>query len=131
MPSANIIVTPDLTKLVIEREKLWVDFDRARGLAKDLGQLSQQIPDCVPATLQLQFGPDSLPTTELETLLPMVKERINVFNRLKTEMKDCYDEIESIKRKQKAVVMWLTIGGAAVLLIMLIVLISVISQTSS
>jgi hypothetical protein len=131
MSSANVIVTPDLTKLILEREKLWVDFDRANGLARDLSQLSQQIPDCLPAALQLQFGADSIPTTELETVLPMVKEKLNVVDRLKTDVQGCYDEIESIRRKEKSVILWMVVGGAALLLIMLIVLISVISQLSS
>jgi hypothetical protein len=131
MSSANVIVPPDISKLIIEREKLWVEFDRAQGLVGDLKQLSQHIPDCAPAELQLKFGADSIPTTELEIVIPMVKEKINVSNRLKSEVKSCYEEIETIKRKQKTLIVGLAVGGAVVLLIVLILLISIIAQLSS
>lgn len=131
MSSANVIVPPDISKLIIEREKLWVEFDRAQGLAGDLRQLSQHIPDCAPAALQLQFGVDSIPTTELETVLPMVKEKIDVSNRLKGDVKSCYEEIETIKRRQKTVIISLAVGGAVLLLILIIVFVSLVSQLSS
>jgi hypothetical protein len=131
MSSLNVIVPPDLSKLIIEREKVWVDFDRSQSQARDLNQLSNQIPDCVPAELQLQFEADSIPPTELETVLPMVKEKIETANRLKGEVKGCYDEIEAIKRKEKTVIVGIAVAGVVVLLVLLIVVIALVSGSSS
>ncbi len=131
MSSANVIVSPDFSNLIIEREKVWLESDRAQGLAADLSQLAKHISDCAPAELQLQFGADSIPTAELETILPMVKEKINAANRLKAEVKSSYEEIESIKRKQKSIILGLVVAGAVIVLILLIVLISIIAQLSS
>ncbi|HEV7683097.1 MAG TPA: hypothetical protein VGO68_13290 [Pyrinomonadaceae bacterium] len=131
MSSANVIVPADISKLIIEREKVWGEFDRAQGLVGELKQLSQHIPNCAPAELHLQFAAGAIPTTELETVLPMVKEKINVSARLKSEVKSCYEEIESIKRAQKKLIVGLAVGGAVVLLILVIVLISVLASFSS
>jgi hypothetical protein len=131
MSSFNVIVPPDLSKLIIEREKVWVDFDRSQSQAGDLNQLSNQIPDCAPAELQLQFGADSIPPTEIETVLPMVKEKIETANRLKAEVKGCQEEIEAIKRKEKSVVVGIIVAGSIVLLILIIVSVAVVSSWSS
>jgi hypothetical protein len=131
MSSSNVIVPSDFSKLIIEREKVWVDFDRSRRLAGDLAQLSNQIPDCVPAEPQIQFGTDSIPPTELETLFPMVNERIATANRLKAESMRCYEEIQAIKGKEKTVIIAMVIGGSIVLLILLILIISLVSGSSS
>lgn len=130
MSGSNIIVHPAFNQLISEREKIWADFDRSKSVAGELNQLATQIPDCEPATLQLQFGADSIPPTEIETVLPMIKEKIAIANRLGTEMKGCYDEIESIKRKQKTVIVSLVAGGLVLLLILIIVVISAISSAS-
>jgi hypothetical protein len=131
MSSANVIVPPDISKLIIEREKLWLEFDRARGLATELSQVASQIPNCTPAELQLQFGADSIPPAEVASVLGLVKEKISAVDRLKADMQSRHDEIASIKQKQKTVIVSLAVGGAVVLLILLIVMISVISQLSS
>ena len=131
MSSSNVIVPPDLSKLIIEREKVWVDFDRSQSFAGDLNQLSTQIPDCAPAELQLQFPADSTPLTELETVLPMVKEKIEAANRLKAEVKGCYDEIEVIKRKEKTLIIGLVVAGVLALLFLISVVVALVSRSSS
>jgi hypothetical protein len=131
MSSSNVIVPPEFGKLISEREKAWADFDRSQSLAGALNQMAKEIPDCAPAEMQLQFGADSIPPAELEALLPLVKQKIETANRLKADVKSCYDEIETIKQKQKNVIIGLGVGGAVLLLILLIVLVSVIYQVSS
>jgi hypothetical protein len=131
MSSSNVIIPPDLSKLIIEREKVWEGYERSQSMVADLNQLSGQIPDCAPAEIQMQFGPDSLPTAEIETILPKVKEQIAASNRLKGEVKGCHDEIEAIKRKEKTTIMVIVIGGGVLLLILIIIVVSVISSVGS
>lgn len=131
MSNSHVIVPPDFSKLIIEREKVWVDFDRSLRLAGDLAQLSNQIPNCVAAEPQMHFGSDSVPTTELETLFPMVNEKIATASRLKVEAKRCYDEIEAIKRKEKNLIIGMVVAGAIVLLILVIVIVTLVSGSST
>jgi len=131
MSTSNVIIPPDWSKLILEREKIWDDYDRSQRMVGDLSQLSKQIPDCAPADIQMQFGPDSIPTTELETLLPKVKEQIEAATRLKAEVQGCHNEIEAIKRKEKTTIVIMAVAGAVVLLILLIVLLSIVSAIGS
>src|SRR5258708_32808347 len=120
MSTSNVIIPPDFSKLIIEREKVWTDYESSQRIVSDLTQISHQIPDCVPAEMHLEFGPDSLPTTELERLLPMVKEQIEAANRIKAEVKGCHDEIEAIKRKEKTTILIMAVGGVGLLIILLL-----------
>jgi hypothetical protein len=129
--SSNVMFPPDLSKLIIEREKVWGDFDRSQSLVADLKQLLTQIPDCAPAGLQLRFPTDTIPPTQLETILPMVKEKIETAKRLKAEVKGCNDEIETIKRKEKTIMVGIAIAGVVALLLVLIVIVALISGSSS
>jgi hypothetical protein len=131
MPGTNVIVPPDISKLIIEREQVWSEFDRGQGIAGKLRELAKRIPDCAPAELQLQFGPDSVPMVELETVYPMVQEKIDTASRLKAEVQSCYNEIEAIKKKEKTLMLALIAGGGVVLLIIVIVIIAVVSQLVS
>lgn len=128
MSSSNVIIPPDWSKLILDREKIWDDYDRSQSKVGDLSQMSKQIPDCAPADIQLPFGPDSLPTTELETLVPKVREQIETASRLKAEVQNCHTEIAAIKQKEKTTIIIMAAAGAVVLLIVLIVIVSIVSS---
>lgn len=131
MSSANVIIPPDWSRLILDREKIWDDYDRSQSMVGDLNQMSKQIPDCAPADMQMQFEPDSLPTTELETLVPKVKKQIETASRLKAEVQECHNEIAAIKQKEKTTIIIMAVAGAVVLLILLIVILSIVSSIGS
>jgi hypothetical protein len=131
MSSSNVIIPPDWSKLILDREKIWDDYDRSQSMVGNLGQMAKQIPDCAPADIQMQFGPDSLPTTELETLVPKVREQIETASRLKAEVQGCHNEIAAIKQKEKTTIIVMAVAGAVVLLVLLIVIIAIVSSIGS
>jgi len=131
MSSSNVIIPPDWSKLILDREKIWDDYDRSQSMVGNLDQMANQIPDCAPADIQMEFRPDSSPKTELETLVPKVKEQIETANRLKAEVQGCYNEIAAIKQKEKTTIIIMVVAGAVVLLVVLIVIVSIVSSIGS
>ena len=127
MAGSNIIVPPDVSPLMAEREKVWADFDRSQNLSTEIKKLSSAVPDCAPAALQLKFGTDSTPLKELETVLPMLKEKIDTSNKLKAQITDCHAQIEAIKQKEKTIITIAAVAGGLVIFVVLILLISLVS----
>src|SRR5439155_22646870 len=111
MSTSNVIIPPDFSKPIIDREKIWTDFDSSRNLAGELNQLGKQIPECAAAEIQVQFDAGSIPPQELQTILHLLKRELETTNRLKTEVKGSQDEIEAIKRKEKTLIIAAIAGG--------------------
>jgi hypothetical protein len=128
MPSPNVIaIPPDLSELVADREKVWAEVERSQSLSAELGKLSAQVPQCAPAPLQLQFGPDSTPPAELAAVLPLLKEKIETASKLSTNVKACHDEIEAIKHREKMIIVAVAVAAVVLLIVLLIVAVNLLS----
>jgi hypothetical protein len=127
MPNSNIVMLPDLTSLIAEREKVWEEVDRSQKLSAQLDQLSSHVPKGAPAELQLAFGTDSTPPAELEMVLPMLNEQIKTASKLNAEVKECYAQIEAIKHQEKMIMIGAVVGGAVVLIVLVLVIINLVS----
>lgn len=126
MASPNVVIPPELITLIDEREQIWAEVDRAQNLTAQLGQLSAQVPNCTPASLQLQFGADNNPTAELATILPLLKEKIEATNKLKAEVQASYNQIEAIKQQEKMIITVAVISGVVLFLILILVLVNLL-----
>jgi hypothetical protein len=129
MSNSNVVVPPELIPLITEREKVWADVERSQKLSAEVGQLSSSVPNCAPAELQLRFGTDSTPLTELDTVLPMLKEKIETTRKLNTEKEGCFAEIEAIKRREKMTITIGVIVGVVILIVLIFVLIGLLSRS--
>lgn len=127
MSGSNVVVPPELSPLLIEREKVWADFDRSLNLSAEVSRLSSSVPECAPAELQLQLGADSTPFTELETVLPLLKGKIESTRKLNEEKTACFAEIEAIKQREKMIVTIGIIAGVVIFLVLIFVMISLLS----
>jgi hypothetical protein len=127
MPNSNVVVPPELVPLITEREKVWADVDRSQKLSAEVGQLSSSVPECAPAELQLRFGADSTPLTEIETVLPLLKEKLETTRKLNAEKKGCFAEIEAIKHREKMVITIGSIAGVVILIVIIFVIINFLS----
>lgn len=127
VPNEIVVVPPEVGTLVADREKVWTDFDRSQSLAAELGKLSAQVPQCAPAALQLQFGPESTPTAELATVLPLLQEKIVAARKLSADVKACHAEIAAIKQREKMTIMIMAVAAIVLFIVLLIVVASLVS----
>lgn len=127
VPNEVVVVPPELGALVADREKVWADIDRSQGLSAELAKLSSQVPQCAPAELQLQFGPESTPLAELAAVLPLLKEKISTARKLGADVKACQDEIAAIKQREKMTIVAIAVAAVVLLLVLLLVVGSLIS----
>lgn len=127
MSNSSIVIPPDLSQLIADREKVWLEFDRSQQLSAELNQLSSHVPQCAPANLQLHFGAGSTPPAELAAVLPMLKENIVTTNNLHAEMQACHTEIEAIKRQEKTLITIAVAVGVVILLVFFILLLYLVS----
>jgi prefoldin subunit 5 len=128
MSTSNVIIPPEFSQPIINREKIWADYDNSQRLAAELDQLLKHIPECESAALQLQFGIDSIPSNELQTVLTMLNQELETSNRLRDEANSCRAEIDAIKRKEKTIIMAAIGGGVVLVLVFLIIILSVLSN---
>jgi hypothetical protein len=131
MPTTNVTLPSELIGLVHERERLWGEFDRTRGLADELKGLSGQITPCDPASVNLEFLANSAPAVELEAVLPRIKENLATRARLQAEVKSCHAEIAAVMQKDRSLMIGLIVGGVVAFVILLIVIVSLLSSSSS
>lgn len=126
-PNDVVVFPPELGALVADREKVWADIDRSQGLSAELAKLSSQVPQRAPAELQLQFGPESTPPSELATIFPLLKEKIDTARKLGADVKACQDEIAAIKQREKMTVVAMVVGGVILFIVLLLIIASLIS----
>ena len=129
MSNSSVVIPPDLSRLIADREKVWLEFDRSQQLSAELTDLSSHVPECAPANLQLHFGASSTPPAELETLLPMLKEKLVAAHKLHAEVQACHAEIEAIKRQEKTFVAVAIAAGGLVLFVLFILLLYFVSRS--
>ncbi|MFL6255146.1 MAG: hypothetical protein ACJ74T_08980 [Pyrinomonadaceae bacterium] len=127
MSNSSVVIPPDLSPLITDRERVWLEFDRSQQLSAELNQLSSHVPQCAPANLQLPFGAGSTPPAELEAVLPMLKQNLATTNNLHAEVQACHSEIEAIKRKEKNIITGAVIAGVLLLLVLFILLLYAVS----
>lgn len=129
MSNSNVVVPPELIPLITEREKVWAEVDRSQNLSAEVARLSSAVPECAPAQLQLRFGADSTPLAELETILPMLKEKIETTRKLNAEKDGYFAEIEAIKRQEKMIITIGIIAGVVIFIVLIFVLIGLLSSS--
>ena len=130
MSSTNVIVPPDVTQLISEREQVWADFERAQGLVEDFRKVSAAVPNTAPAQLQLSSGTHNPPAALAEALQQM-KNELGAVQELHANIAGCHAQIEAIKRNEKTMIALIVGGIVVVFIVFLIVVVSIASSLAS
>ena len=129
MPSTNVIVSPDINQLIAEREQVWMNFDRAQGMAEEFRKLCSHVPTVAPANLQLPASPND-PPAYLATTMQQIKQELAAVEALNAKIRSCNEQIEAIKRKEKTTIALIVGGVVVALIIFLIVIAALVSSIS-
>ena len=130
MGNTNVIVPPDVTQLISEREQVWAEFERAQGLVDDFRKVSAAVPNTAPAQLQLSSGTHN-PPADLSHTLQQMKNELDAVQKLNADIMDCQAQIEAIKRSEKTMIALMVGGVVVVFVVFLIVVASIVSAVSS
>ncbi len=122
MPNSGVVISSDMSSFISEREAIWAEFERSQRMAGEIDHISPHIAACAPARLQSQFSAENSPMSELESVIPLLKSELETINRLNAQAKNCYDEIENIKRREKTIIIAASIAIIVVLLILIVIL---------
>ena len=130
MSSTNVILPPDVTQLISEREQVWAEFERAQGLVEDFRKVSAAVPNTAAAQLQLSSGTHN-PPADLSYALQQMKNELAAVQKLNADIMTCDAQIEAIKRSEKTMIALIVAGIVVVFIVLLIVVASIVSAVAS
>ena len=130
MSSTNVIVPPDVTQLISEREQVWAEFERSQSLVEDFRKVSAAVPNTAPAQLQLSSGTPN-PPAALADALQQMKNELGAAQKLNADITACHAQIEAIKRSEKTTIALIVAGIVVASIVFLIVVVSIVSSLAS
>ncbi|MBZ0291582.1 MAG: hypothetical protein K8L99_03350 [Anaerolineae bacterium] len=120
--SHKIQLPPEVQHIVSDRNKIWQDFDAAKGQANELNKHAQSVGSGKTGTVKQPLTQSDDPRAEVNAVMMEVNKQMGELSRVEGEIKSTRDQIQSIQDKANRMMMMIGGGGVAAVIAIILLL---------